>query len=159
MAPRRRLILFAALALTLVAVFTVDHDELPAPARREPSRAAPAAATPAAVAGNRADLNRRQYATARGDIFPPHSWLPPLVAGNVEEAPAGPPALPFTYLGKIHEGRETVVFLLFQENTLAVRRGDVVDGAYRVEQITPQSMVLLYLPLNEKQSLDFVSAH
>lgn len=159
MAPRRRLILFAALALTLVAVFTVDRDEAPAPARREPSRAGPATATPAAaVAGNRADLGRRPYAPARGDIFPPHSWLPSVVA-VVEDAPSGPPPLPFTYLGKIHEGRETVVFLLFQENTLAVRRGDVVDGAYRVEQITPQSMVLLYLPLNEKQSLDFVSAH
>lgn len=159
MAPLRRLVLFGALALTLVAVFTVDREEAPAPARREPARAGPATGPPAAVAaGNGADLVRSQYAAARGDLFPPHSWLPPVVA-VVEDAPSGPPPLPFTYLGKIHDGRETVIFLRFHENTLAVRRGDVIDGTYRVEQITPQSMVLLYLTLNEKQSLDFVSAH
>lgn len=159
MAPRRRLILFGALALTLLAVFTVDRDEAPPPTRREPPRAgsAPEPMAPPAV-NTVADLKRSEYATARGDLFPPHSWLPPAVVTS-DEAPSGPPPLPFTYLGKMLEGRETVVFLLFQEKTVAVRRADVIDGTYRVEQITPHSMILVYLPLNEKQSLDFGSTN
>lgn len=159
MAPRRRLILFGALALTVLAVFTVDRDEAPPAARREPPRtgSVPEPVAPPAV-NTVADLKRREYATARGDLFPPHSWLPPMVA-TTEETPTGPPPLPFTYLGRMQEGRETVVFLLFQEKTVAVRRADVIDGTYRVEQITPQSMILVYLPLNEKQSLDFGSAN
>lgn len=160
MAPRRRLLLFGALALTLVAVFTVDREEAPPPARRAAPRAEPATEPRAAPAVNTvADLKRREYATARGDLFPPHTWLPPPVAATTGEGPSGPPPLPFTYLGRMLEGRETVVFLLFQEKTVAVRRADVIDGTYRVEQITPQSMVLVYLPLKEKQSLDFGSAN
>lgn len=159
MAPRRRLVLFAALILTLVAAFTVDRDTAPPAARREARRVDSLPAPPAAVVESTvADFRRRQYAPASGDLFAARSWRPAPPAITDDE-PGGPPALPFTYLGKLREGKETVVFLRYQERTLAVRRADVIDGTYRVEQITPQSLLLLYLPLKERQTLDFGSTH
>lgn len=164
MAPRRRhLLLAGALALTLAAVFLVPEDETPAPAQRPAKQAAPAggAPSPSPPVGEvtRADLTRRPYAAGDGDLFPAHSWAPPPPAPTAEAAaPAGPPPLPFAYIGKMEEKRGTVVFLLQDERTLAVRSGDVIDGTWRVAAVTPLSLELVYLPSKQQQSLNLGSA-
>lgn len=157
MAPRRRLLLWGALVLTLAAVVWVDRGDDPGPAKKRPRQAAPAQVGAGAAPLSAADLARKEYTAGRGDLFAARSWAPPPTAEVA--APAGPPPLPFAYIGRLYETGGTVLFLLHQERTLAVRQGDVIDGAYRVEKITPQTVVMLYLPLKQKQSLDLGSAN
>lgn len=167
MAPRRRLLLWGSLALTLVAVAWVDFGEDAGPAKkktRQVARWAPTAtpaptarAVPDPAAPTLADLARRKYAAGSADLFPARGWQP--AAAITPAGPVGPPPLPFAYIGKLEETGGTVVFLLHAERTLAVRQGNVIDGTYRVEKITPQSIVLRYLPLKQQQSLDLGSAN
>jgi hypothetical protein len=36
-----------------------------------------------------------------------------------------------------------------------VRQGDTIDGTYRVDAVTEQSLALTYLPLKQKQEFVF----
>ena len=71
--------------------------------------------------------------------------------------PVAPP-LPFTFAGWVqgkHISAGTqVLFLHFNGEILAVRSGDLVAASYRIESITPERIVLRYLPL---QSLQFLT--
>ena len=51
-----------------------------------------------------------------------------------------------------------MVFVDQGARTHLLRKGDVLAD-YKVEQITPAEMTLVYLPLNEKQRLTFGSAN
>lgn len=88
------------------------------------------------------------------NLFPVQTWVPspPPVLPRKPEPPKAPP-LPFTYLGQLQEGGRIVLFLGRGQNTLIVRGGDTVEGAYRVEQITPARATFVYLPLDESQHL------
>lgn len=165
MAPRRRLLLWGSLALTLAAVAWVDRGDrdnnvevVKKSIQRTPPATGPSAglgripSTPGLT-----DLVRNQYTTSHADLFPGRDWIPPPVA--MPTGPAGPPPLPFAYIGKLLEKDGPVLFLLHRERTLAVRRGDLIDGTYRIEKITPQSVVLLYLPLKQQQFLDLGSSN
>lgn len=70
--------------------------------------------------------------------------------------PAAPP-LPFAYVGKKLEGGQWTVFLSRQDRSYVVHVNDALDGEYRVVSISPVIMELLYLPLNEKQTLSLGS--
>jgi len=168
MAPRRRLLLWGALAMTLAAVAWVDRGDDPGPAKKTPRQAArgtPVAESAPVVRAvpdpeelTRADLARHKYAAGGADLFSGRSWLPPPPV-VMPAGPAGAPALPFVYIGKMLEKEGTVVFLLHQERTLAVRQGDIIDETYRVEKIAPESMLVVYLPLKQQQSLNLGSAN
>lgn len=169
MAPQRRLLLWGGLALTLAAAAWVDHGdrdnsvELAKKSTRQVAQRTPPAAGPSAGLGQTpttltlTDLARNKYTTSHADLFPGRDWIPPPVA--IPTGPAGPPPLPFAYIGKLLEKGGPVLFLLHQERTLAVRQGDLIDGTYRIEKITPQSVVLLYLPLKQQQFLDLGSSN
>jgi lipoprotein-anchoring transpeptidase ErfK/SrfK len=89
-------------------------------------------------------------------LFDPHSWAPPprLVPQVIlQPPPPTAPPLPFTYLGKQKESEEWVVFLKRDNVTYIVKPLDVIEAAYRVEAIAPPSMTLIYLPLNQPQTL------
>jgi hypothetical protein len=102
-------------------------------------------------------FEREEYADETENLFPARSWRPPPppppAAAEVKPPPPSAPPLPFQYLGKLQEGEQTVVFLSQQERTHTVRQGDTLAGVYRVERITPESMVLVYLPLKQAQTL------
>ena len=64
------------------------------------------------------------------------------------------PPLPFSFFGSLDEkGATRRVFLTKGEQLVIVKANDVVDGRYRVDQITENSVDLTYLPLNQKQSI------
>lgn len=88
------------------------------------------------------------------DVFAPQSWRP--AAPPAQAAPSAPemPALPFTYFGKLIEGGRVTVYLATADRNLAVRTGDVIDRAWRVDSIGPTAMVFSYLPMGKKQSLE-----
>jgi hypothetical protein len=96
------------------------------------------------------------------DIFSPHSWLPPPPPAPPPQAvaPAPPPPpplappLPFSFFGSLDEkGLARRVFLTKGDQLVIVKANDVVEGQYRVDRITENTVDLTYLPLNQKQSI------
>ncbi len=78
--------------------------------------------------------------------------VPPPAAPPVA-APAAPP-LPFVFVGKHFDGTRWEVFVSRGEQTLILRAGQSIDPNYRVESVQPPRMVINYLPLDEKQTLN-----
>ncbi|MBM7059194.1 secretion system X translation initiation factor [Pseudomonas sp. UL073] len=119
-----------------------------APAATPVSAAIPAAARTAHV--------------PQADLFAAHSWYvaPPApprsnlapVAPPPPPAPMAPP-LPFQFIGKLDDSLRQQVFLLSGERLHIVGVGDVIDGTYRVEQISDSQLTLTYLPLHMTQAL------
>jgi hypothetical protein len=65
------------------------------------------------------------------------------------------PPLPYTYIGKaVSDGVWEVFLARGADRTLIARNQMVLDGAYRVDAITPPVMKLTYLPLNQVQQLN-----
>lgn len=89
------------------------------------------------------------------DLFPSLSWLPP---PPIPEKPAKPPPptappLPFVYLGKKLEAGQWEAYLGRGEEVFIVREGMTLTGLYRILEIRPPTMTLLYLPLQQSQTI------
>jgi len=89
---------------------------------------------------------------AASNLFAARSWLPPPPPPRKPEPPKAPP-LPFSYVGQLEEAGGIALFLGRDKRTLIVRRGDVIEGAYRVEEVTPSRATLIFLPLGQQQHL------
>lgn len=175
-ARTRKIAVFGSLALTLVAVRWVDGE--PELQRvNAAARGAPAAeATPeqarthaprqdTAVALDLSRARRGASPPKANDAFGARTWNPPpkkltpkeiAAQREVEDLPPPPPQappLPFTYLGMLGDEDETTVFLVQQETSYAVKKGDVINGTYRVEEAEAGRVVLTYLPLDQRQTL------
>jgi hypothetical protein len=99
------------------------------------------------------------------DLFGNMSFVPPLPSvapanAQIPPLPSGPaiPNMPFTYLGKEEAEGRWQVYLARGDDTLIVHEQTVIDGAYRVDAITPPTMKLVYLPQKLVQTLDIGSA-
>jgi hypothetical protein len=66
--------------------------------------------------------------------------------------------VPFTYLGKKAADGTWEVYLARGDDTLIVRERSVIDSTYRVEEIKPPTMRLVFLPLKLVQTLDIGDA-
>lgn len=88
------------------------------------------------------------------DIFKSHSWIvsPPARLAQVAVVPT-PPPLPFTYLGTVQDDGHAIVFLARDQRLYTVRKGEVFDSQYRLEDEGRDRIELVYLPLNAKQTL------
>jgi hypothetical protein len=64
-----------------------------------------------------------------------------------------PPPIPFRYIGRMIEDGKLEVFLVRGEEHFSVAAGDMLGADYRVEAVTDSEVVLVYLPLNARQSL------
>jgi hypothetical protein len=95
----------------------------------------------------------RPATVASLDLFSPRSWTPPPPAASASVAIPVAPPLPFVYLGMKVEGDVWEVYLSRAEQTFIARVGQTLDGSYRVDSITPPSLVLTYLPLGQSQTL------
>ncbi len=154
----RRLLLFGALAATLAAVYEMNQsgedDSVQVVARPRPpkmvlgSEAAPPPAAPRAL--------QARFAAAARDLFPSQTWyIPPPPPKPVPPPPPQAPPLPFRFLGLWEEGGQTAVFVSDGPRNLIIQAGDTVDGRYKVEAIGPGAVRLVYLPLNQTQTLSF----
>lgn len=172
--PVRRALLFMAAALTFAAVKWVDGNEAPQ-AARDRSAASTAVQAAASAARKREeprtdipaiDLARlkRSGRGASADAFAARSWEPPprkMTAREIEaqrEAmppppPPQAPPLPFSYVGKFVSEGGTTVFLAREGRDIAVASGAVIEGAYRVDEVTEDAVVFTYLPLNQRQTI------
>lgn len=168
MPPRARwLLLGIALALTLVAARLVGRED------EGPPPAAPAARTLGTASerpSERVEIELDRLAARKGvapasDPFRPLTWQSVAQEEARKNAPPPPPPpppqappLPFTYMGKLIEDGRIVVFLTQGDRNHIVRQGDTIDGTYRVDAVTEQSLALTYLPLKQKQELAFGGA-
>ena len=89
------------------------------------------------------------------DLFPSLNWLPP---PPIPEKPAKPPPptappLPFVYLGKKLEAGQWEAYLGRGEEVFIVREGMTLTGLYQVQGIRPPTLTLLYLPLQQSQTI------
>jgi hypothetical protein len=56
-------------------------------------------------------------------------------------------------MGKLLDDGKLTVFLTKQDRNYAIKAGDTIDGAYRVESVEAQRVLFTYLPLNMQQTL------
>jgi hypothetical protein len=174
--PKLRIgLVVGALALTLVAVrwagTLTDVPEASAGGVAEPvKRARPATesgtAAHSAPALDLQKLQRPRGLEPDGDPLGPRSFRPPppkitpqqaaaqaaLAAPPPPPPPQAPP-LPFTYMGRLSEERDTTVFLALGDRNLVVKPGDTIDNTYKLEEVGDSAIVLTYLPMNQRQSL------
>jgi hypothetical protein len=166
----------AVVVLAILAIQWVDSGEAPTArdvaeplAAVEPTRGASGTGSAPSVASEFSldRLRREPYPALKTDPFKGESALDPMsteaafeggAAARRSSGPPPPPPLPFTYMGKMLEDGQTVVFLTRGDRNYVVRKGATIDGQYRVDAIGPRSMVLTYLPAKAKQSLAIGSA-
>jgi len=100
-----------------------------------------------------------QARAAVRDIFSAHSWMPAPkpVAATLPPSPQAPP-VPFTFLGKRHDGSGWDVFLGRGDHTFIVREGATIESSYRIDAIAPPTLTLTYLPLARSQTLSIGGA-
>jgi hypothetical protein len=104
-------------------------------------------------------LDRRAHAKPEGDPFGAKSWeeMARAEARRLAPPPQPPkpqaPPLPFTYMGKLIDDEQTIVFLTKDDRNYILRRGDTIEGVYRVDEIDESAVTLTYLPLKTKQTL------
>jgi hypothetical protein len=69
------------------------------------------------------------------------------------------PPLPYQMIGRVVEGEGAkaveVALLAGPNRALSVRRGDVIDGQWRVEQVSISGVSLTWLPSKLPQNIAF----
>jgi len=164
----RRIVLFGVAAITAVFSFypTADKSMLsPNRARKLPDTAR-AKVTPAESTGvETPDVTNDDIL----DPFAPRGWQPPpppvvptqvtAVVAAVPVAPigpmvpAGPPPLPYKFMGTMNDDGNIIVYLSHGDQALVVRNGETLEGTYKVLTIDSQHIEFEHLPTGEKQSL------
>jgi hypothetical protein len=106
---------------------------------------------------------RRPPAPAQGtELFETKNWLPeaPPPKRPVARAPEPPrpPPFPYQFLGRLEtDGKPRTVYLTKNSEVYSAVPGEVIEGTYRVIDVSAESMEVLYLPLNMKQQIAFAS--
>jgi hypothetical protein len=163
---RRTRILLGALLLTFGAVALVSGmDEPQAVATAVAKRHAPdgTSATGGVLGAARVQAQRQQLAAKAGaNVFAPRSFYvapPPKPVVVAAPPPPTAPPLPFAYMGRFQEGgAPVVIFLTRGERLYSVRVGEVIDETYRIEKLTPNELIFIYLPMDERQVLRIAEA-
>ena len=173
----RQLALGGALVATLAATAWVATrpDDTAAPVVAAVRQAAPAASAsespPAAQAAQVAqviqpgdvrqpwaEVSPAQLAAWQPPPPPPPPPAPPPTAAAPPPPPMAPP-LPYQMIGRVVEGEGgkavEVALLTGPGSALSVRRGDVIDGQWRVEQVSTSGVSLTWLPARIPQNLVF----
>ncbi|MBZ2206855.1 hypothetical protein [Massilia soli] len=169
----RRVLIYGA-ALAGAAALFIFGDRTPDSGVAEAVERAPMpAAAPAAVARSAASsapepliLRVHDRAALLGDdddaqagaVFGSQDWNPPPVVQQEAPPPPPPPPsappLPFTFIGKAVSDGAVEVYLARSGTTYIVRENMVIDGTYRVDDISPPTLKLTYLPLNQVQQIN-----
>lgn len=164
-AKQRRILLFTMLAGAVVwsAWLALDESADDAPADvAEPALRGKrvAAASPAASAADPAPAHAAttRLGLAHGNLFPQQTWFvapppPPPMPPPPPPPPPQAPALPFSYMGQWQEGGASTYYLTRGDLPVAVRVGQVLDGAWRLEAVNGTLLNFTYLPLNQTRSL------
>ncbi len=134
--------------------------------KHRPPMAATAATLTTPAANRDATLalpdRTRVVPQSNGDAFAKLSWVAPAPVVHAAPPPLPPapivpvaPALPFTFVGLMEQGTpQPQAFLSKGNSLLVVTAGDVIDNnTYRIDSLSPEQIVITYLPLNTPQTL------
>jgi hypothetical protein len=94
------------------------------------------------------------FASLQPAVSPAPASAPAVAAAEPMAAASSAPPLPFKLLGRIDEPGRSAVFLQYNDQNLVVRVGETIADQYRVESLKGSTLTLLYLPLNQTQTLD-----
>jgi len=99
---------------------------------------------------------RESIGQARGDPFTQRSWAPAPAAPLVSEAPQAPsaPSNPYRFAGTAHYRGSLKAIFVLADRVYAAPAGEVLEGGYRVQWVSPQAATLLYLPLGIEQHME-----
>jgi len=142
--------LLLTLAATLWSALQSDEDALASvdasPPRAARGRPAAAPSTTTALPGPRSAWPALADAAREAWGVPPPPPPPAApTATPVAEAPRAPP-FPYQVIGRFDDGPRRLVLLGGALRSLGVAEGEVLDGQWRVERVTPQQMTLTWLP-------------
>ena len=172
MMRRRHAWLLVVLAATLLATWwAADVEQEAAAATQAAPRIARSAARQGSPGGVAVDpqaalLAQLSRMDAARELMPEQSRNPfsatsfqpsapaPAPAAVVIAKPAAPP-LPFQYQGLLRQDGKLAVFLADGAGLLIAREGETLAEQYRVEGLTEREVILQYLPLGERQTLNF----
>ena len=104
--------------------------------------------------GDNAGLFASLHGSEPGRGIAPEVPVPVVQSATPPAPEPQAPPLPFRVLGRYVEDGETVVFLAHNDRNLAVRVGDTIAEHYRVEGMQRGVLNLVYLPLNQTQTLE-----
>lgn len=97
-------------------------------------------------------------------LFESKSWYTPpptpklAVPAYVPPPQPTAPALPFTFIGRMLDGKEVTLFITRKDQHYAVKEKEIFDSDYRVDKIGASEAVLTYLPTDTQQTLSFNTA-
>lgn len=158
----RWIVLLSTLMLTLVAmVYPTEQDNAVEPSIVPPQapqkRTGEPEVAPSVAALTTTDSDLDPFAP-RGWQAPPPPPPPqkitPVVAAPVAvQAPAGPPPLPFRFMGRLNGEDEQVVYLNLGEKALIARTGEVLENTYKVVSINARDIEFEHIPTGESQSM------
>lgn len=136
----------------------------PASAQRQAAAsvaASAAASGPTAAASGPAAAASRAVPSGDGQAFARLSWLPPPPPPAAPPPPPPAPAptappLPFTFVGMVEDGMgKPQAFLAKGDILLVVTVGQLLENnTYRVDSFDANQVVITYLPLTTKQTID-----
>lgn len=115
-------------------------------------RAARAAETPARQAASFLSALPQRAGIGAGELFRAH--IPPAPkAAAASAAPAAPvaPSNPYRFAGRVVQDGTARVFLSKGDRVHEVKAGEELEEGYRVESVSDQQVVLVYVPLGTKE--------
>jgi hypothetical protein len=162
----RWIILLAALALTVAAIFFPTSEfGVVEPAASVSSAGKSATLMDSATVDMWAP---REAPPSDVDPFAPRGWVAPAAVpiqaapaaapspvASVDLAPAAPPELPFRFVGGFNDDADHVVYLARGEQSYVARQGEVIDNDYKVVGISQTQIEFEHLPTGAKQALSF----
>jgi len=87
----------------------------------------------------------------------PKRNIKPIIKPVANKKPTAPP-LPFTYIGKLMEGKEIKIFLMNGQALHIVSEGDKVGQDYQLTHVGDEQLSWLYLPLSIAQKMSIGKA-
>jgi len=127
-----------------------------------PPASAPVTASPSSETVPPKVSRERFIVEGTADAFRTATWTPPPppppppAAPGIAPPPPPPtaPPPPFSFVGLLEQkSSRPTAFLAKGEALVIAAVGDVIDGTYRVESLSPAGIIVTYLPLNQRQSL------
>jgi hypothetical protein len=163
----RLIILFTALAGVGAWAVLGGNDRTSAQlAATAPRKAAPEAApgvvlasAPAAAQQAAAETLERPSLDQMGadpfNVEAPKQTPPEAAPPAQPPAPPAPPPMPYRFAGRLHVGDAVEFYLAKGDAVIAVKKGDKLDGEYRVEKIGRTEMTLVHLASGAHEKLEY----
>ena len=89
------------------------------------------------------------------NVEPPPAPPPAVSAPPAAPARPVPPPMPYRFAGRLHVGSSVEVYLMKGDELITVKKGDKLDGQYRVEKIGRTEMTLLHLASGAREKLEY----